>query len=92
MTSARNPMRRTWLDDYDGGFVPHRMGLIMSPAWHLRPKTLGKILERLEIEHLRHGGKENGNLTVSYEQFVDYGISKKGIRQALDIGVALGLL
>lgn len=64
----------------------------MSAAWKARPVPLWRILERLEEEHMRHGGQENGNLFVSYKQFVDAGVSKKTIRQMIDVGVALGLL
>ena len=36
-----------------------------------------RILERLEIEHLRHGAQNNGELFVSFGQFVDYGVSRR---------------
>jgi len=85
-------MRRSWLDDTDGGWVPHRYQLLVSPAWRHRPRPLARILERLEIEHLTHGGAENGHLVVSYAQFIAHGVSRKAIRSALSVGVALGLL
>lgn len=85
-------MRRSWLDDSDGGWIAHRLQLLVSPAWRLRPKPLANILERLEIEHMRHAGKENGNLFVSFDQFVAAGVSRKVIRAAEAAGEALGLL
>ncbi len=85
-------MRRSWLDDTEGGWVPHRLRLLISPAWRHRPKPLARILERLEIEHLKHGGAENGYLVVTYAQFIAHGVSRKAIRGALSAGVALGLL
>lgn len=89
---SQNPMRRSWLDDTDGGWVPHRLKLLVSPAWRHRPIPLAKILERIEIEHMRHAGKENGHLIVSYDQFVEHGISRRTIRGSIDLGVVLGLL
>lgn len=85
-------MRRSWLDDTDGGWVAHRLQLVTSPAWRLAPIPLRRVLERLEIEHMRHGGKENGHLVVSYGQFEKFSVSRKSIRGALELGEKLGLL
>lgn len=90
---ARNPMRQSWLGEGETeGWIAHRLELVTSPAWRLRPKPLANILDRLEIEHMREGGKANGNLCVSYDQFVAAGVSRKVIRAAEDTGEALGLL
>lgn len=89
---TKNPMRRSWLDDTDGGWIAHRLVLLVSPAWHGRPAPLRTVLERLEIEHLRHGGRENGHLFVSYDQFVKHGVSRKAVRPAIRLGERLGLL
>src|SRR5687768_13221199 len=66
--------------------------LVLSPAWQHRPRPLCRVLERLEVEHMRHGGKENGQLCVSFDQLVEYGVSRRVIRPAIDAGVQLGLL
>jgi hypothetical protein len=50
------------------------------------------LLERLEIEHLRHGGMNNGELYVAYSQFVAANISRRKIGSTLDLGVQLGLI
>jgi hypothetical protein len=72
-------------------FVLHTLALIQSPAWTARPPALARILERLEIEHMRHAGTYNV-LYVSYDQFVSHGVSKKNIRRTLQLGEDLGLL
>jgi len=90
--SPRNPSRRGWMNEDGGGWVAHRLSLLTSPAWQRRPRPLVKIMDRLEIEHLRHAGNENGNLCVSYDQFVAFGVSRKAIKPALELGEALGLL
>ncbi|WP_245445052.1 hypothetical protein [Pseudaminobacter soli (ex Li et al. 2025)] len=72
--------------------MPHRLELLISPAWRAAPRPLRNVLERLEIEHLRHGGFNNGELYVSYLQFVEFGVSKRSIKPTLELGQKLGLL
>ena len=91
MTYQANPSRREWMTA-DGGFLPLRLGMLLSPAYQARTRPLALILERLEIEHLRHGGKHNGGLCVSYRQFEEYGVSPRTIRPSLSLGEALGLM
>ncbi len=92
MPHQKNPMRRTWLKDTDGGWIAHRLELKVSPSWRHRPVPLIRILERIEVEHLRHAGKQNGQLTVAYEQLVACGVSRRVIAPALECGVRLGLI
>jgi hypothetical protein len=73
-------------------WVPHRLELLLSPAWQLAPRPLKRVLERLEIEHMRHGGLNNGHLYVSFDQFVAYRLSRKIVKPTLTLGTALGLL
>jgi hypothetical protein len=40
-------------------------------------------MARLEIEHLQHGGLENGALVVTYDQLVEYGVYRHGIAPAV---------
>jgi hypothetical protein len=88
---SRNPARRSWLDG--GNWIPHRLALLESPAWRRRPKGVQKLLERIEIEHLHHGGAENGNLIVTYEQVVsECKVSRKDISRTIATAVGLGLL
>src|SRR4051794_21230259 len=56
-------------------FLLHYRELLESPAWlGLSPRAL-KVLGRLELEHLRHGGQDNGKLPVIYDDFQALGIS-----------------
>jgi hypothetical protein len=80
--------KRAWLT----AFIPHRLELLLSPSWQLSPRSLKRVLERLEIEHLRHGGYKNGELYVSFNQFVECGISRRSISPVLKLGEELGLL
>jgi hypothetical protein len=86
--TARNPSRDKWLSN----FVPHRLEMLVSPAWQAAPFPLYRMLMRLEVEHLRHGGYENGNLFVSFAQFQQCGVSRRQIKALLDLGCALKLI
>jgi hypothetical protein len=74
------------------GFVGHTRALLESDAWRRRSIHLVRVLDRLELEHLDHAGKENGYLKVTYDDFVKYGVSRRFIRPALQEGVARGLI
>ena len=80
--------KRSWLTSW----VPHRLELLVSPSWDLAPVPLRRMLDRLEIEHLRHGGMNNGELFVSFRQFQDAGISRRKIASTVALGADLGLL
>lgn len=80
--------KRNWMTQW----IPHRLEMLLHPGWRKAPIPLKRILERLEIEHLRHGGFKNGELFVSYLQFVEHGISKRSIRSTLKLGEDLGFL
>jgi len=40
-----------------------------------------RVLDRLELEHLRHRGKANGHLAVSYNQLLEY--AERNTRKAV---------
>jgi hypothetical protein len=75
-----------------GGFAPHRLDMLKSPAWSaLSPYSL-RIHSRLELEHLSHAGKENGNLLCTYQDFRKCGLCKATIAKGLRELEALGFL
>lgn len=80
--------KQKWLTTW----VPHRLEMLVSPAWRARPIAVMRIIERLEEEHLRHGGTQNGKLYVSFLQFQNAGVSKRVIKPALECAAALGLI
>jgi len=43
-----------------------------------------RMLDRLEIEDMSHGGYENGNLIVTYKQFVSAGIRRQSIPKSIE--------
>lgn len=86
--TASKVKKNPWLTSY----IPHRLEMFESPAWKARSVPLARILERLEVEHMRYAGGRNGGLNVSYTQFHDCGVSRRTIAPALKLGSQLGLL
>jgi hypothetical protein len=64
-------------------FVPHVRSMLESPAWIALSITARRILDRLELEHMAHAGKENGKLVCTYDDFVKYGAGRKYIAPAI---------
>jgi hypothetical protein len=76
----------------EGQFVPHRLAMLESAAWRALSFTARRILDRIEIEHMGHGGVENGRLPVTYDDLERYGIRRKSISGGLFELAALGFL
>jgi hypothetical protein len=59
--------------------------MLESPAYRALSLLARRVLARLELEHLRHGGRDNGRLICSYAQLMEYCCTtdKPGIANAL---------
>jgi hypothetical protein len=53
--------------------------MMRSDAWRDLSINGRRMLDLLEIEHLAHGGCENGKLMMTYDQFVAGGIRRGSI-------------
>lgn len=42
-----------------------------------------RILDRLMLEHMAHGGAENGRLRVSHRQFIKFGVTKNRVATSI---------
>jgi hypothetical protein len=51
-----------------------------------------RALGRIQLEHMAHGGLENGRLKVTWHDFRKYGISGPYITQAISELIALGFV
>jgi hypothetical protein len=69
------------------------IGMQESPAYRIMSLSAHRVLDRLEIEFARHGFKpeENGLLPCTYEDFVEYGITRHAIAPAIRELRALGI-
>src|SRR6516225_9677438 len=64
-------------------FITHSMEFYQSEAFRSLNNAERKILARIEIEHMKRGGKENGRLVCLYDDFVAYGVRRPSIAAAL---------
>ena len=79
-------------DEANPAFIMTRLVMLDSVAfWALKPIEV-RILAVIEIEHMRHGGVENGNLIVTRRQLEKRGIWKMAIAPGLRALAALGFI
>ena len=75
-----------------GAWVMHRLAMRESPAWRALPDLARRILDRLELEHMRHGGTQNGYLLCTYDHFEEFGMRRASLALAIRQTVALGFV
>jgi hypothetical protein len=75
-----------------GHFSGNLIEMLESPAFRVLSLTARRILSRIEIEHARHGGQENGRLPVTFDQFHEYGVHRHSIAPGLREVEALGFV
>jgi hypothetical protein len=81
---ARNSIGECW--------IAHTKDMRESLAWQLLPDNARRILDRLELEHMRHGAGENGKLPCTYSDFASAGIRRASVSLAIRQCVRLGFL
>jgi hypothetical protein len=75
-----------------GQFDARLIEMLESAAYRVLSLSARRVIERIVIEHAHHGGKDNGKLTVTYEDFVAYGIDRQSIPPAIREAEALGFI
>ncbi len=73
-------------------FVWHTREMLESEAWRSMRINTRRVVERIEIEHMDHGGQENGNLPVTYADFAKHGVREKSIKLAIADAADRGLI
>lgn len=73
-------------------FTRRPIEMLCSPAYRALSLSGRRLLDWLEIELCRHGGKDNGRLIATYDQLVEYGIHRHSIGAAMRETMALGVL
>jgi hypothetical protein len=66
--------------------------MIASPAYRAASEGALKVLARVMLEHMSHGGCQNGALPVTYTDFETYNIRRGSILDYLWEAIALGLI
>jgi hypothetical protein len=80
----RNAIGESW--------ISYSRSMLESPALRVLSQAAIRVMHRIEIEHMHHGGAENGRLVVTYDQFEEYGVYCHAISPALRELVVLGFL
>jgi hypothetical protein len=75
-----------------GQFSARLIEMLESPAFRALSRGAHQVLARIEVEHAHHGGADNGELPVTYDQFVEYGLHRHAIAAAIRELVALGFI
>jgi hypothetical protein len=57
--------------------------MLDAPAYRVLSQAAHRVLARIEIELCRHGGKDNGELPVTTDNFVEYGIHRHAVSPAI---------
>jgi hypothetical protein len=74
------------------GWVAYPLSMVESPAFRALGISAIRVMHRLEVEHMHHGGAENGRLQVTFDQFEEWGLDRKAIAPAIRELVALGFV
>jgi hypothetical protein len=86
------PRKRHKPDEANPAFIMTRLVMLDSVAyWALKPIER-TVLSVIEIEHMRHGGVENGRLIVTRRQFEKRGIHKDAIAPSIRALKTLGFI
>lgn len=75
-----------------GPFAPRLIEMLESPAHRVLSKAATRVIERIEIELYRHGGKDNGRLPVTLADFERFGLDRHSVPPAIREAVALGFV
>jgi hypothetical protein len=77
---------------YSGAFVGKLGEMLESPAYRVLSLAAHRVLARIEIELINHGGHENSRLIVTFRQFEEYGVRKHNIAAGIRELEALGFI
>jgi hypothetical protein len=102
MSSKTDPRNKTftsakkaynaWLEGRS--YVAATAELRRSLAWRHRTNSryAVRLIDRLEVEHCQHNGRENGYLKLTWRQMLEAGISNDFINPTIAFVAALGLV
>jgi hypothetical protein len=75
-----------------GQWMARAIELLEGPAYRVLSLSAHRALSRIEIELAHHGGRDNGDLRVRFEDFEAYGVRRHSIGPALNELEALGFI
>ena len=66
--------------------------ILISPAWRMQGINCRRFVDFLLLEDQNHAGTENGNLLATYDQLMEYGLTRSEIKAAILEAGFLGLV
>ena len=82
MSKRRNSINDQW--------SARRREMPQLPAYRVLSQSAHRVMSRIELELCYHGGNDNGQLPVTFENFVEYGVDRASVAPAQREGEALG--
>jgi hypothetical protein len=76
----------------EGMWIWLTLEMMESPAWRALTHSARRVVDRIVIEHLKHGLQENGELIITFDDFENYGLDRGGIKPAIETAEALGFV
>src|SRR5262249_58018664 len=73
-------------------FSVRLISMLESPAYQMLSLSAHKVISRIDIELAHHGGNDNGKLPVTYQDFIDYGITRECVAPAIREAEVLGFI
>jgi hypothetical protein len=73
-------------------FVMLPRSLVASASWQSLGLPARRLIDFLMLEHMRHGGRNNGFLTAPRKQLAEAGIHHDAVSRAINEAIALGLI
>lgn len=92
MSRSRKMGRRTNHPPDGAAWIWHTVELLASPAWRTQSINCRRLINFLEVEHLNHGGNENGSLLAPYGQLVGFGVGRRLIHGSIAEAEQRGLV
>jgi hypothetical protein len=75
-----------------GQFAARLIEMMESPAYRVLSLSAHRVLSRIEIEWAHHGGQDNGQLPVTFDDFERYGVNRHAIGPAIAELETLGFI
>jgi hypothetical protein len=66
--------------------------MLESAAFRALSAPGRRVIDRIALEHMAHGGGENGKLPVTYQDFHYYGVRRSSINGAIAEVIELGFI
>jgi hypothetical protein len=93
VSRSRFALRKPNQPPQDEPWVWFTREMLESPAWAALSIGARRIVDRIVLEQMAHGGTQNGDLTITYDDFGHFGLSsRRETARSIRAAVALGFI